>query len=214
VRVLEAVLRLAHPIIPFITEELWQSIAPLAGKTGPSIMIQPYPQSQPEKLDPAAEAHIQRLKSLVGACRNLRSEMGIAPSTRPDIEVLANPDGSGTDFETFVSRASIYIGALVKAHNVTVVTLASNDNAPTVVVDGMRVMLVVEVDAAAECQRLKKEIVRLETELGKANAKLANPNFSERAPAAVVAQERERIAGFRSSLDKLKPQLAKLEASA
>ena len=214
VRVLEAVLRLAHPIIPFITEELWQSIAPLAGKTGPSIMIQPYPQSQPEKLDAAAEAHIQRLKSLVGACRNLRSEMGIAPSIRPDIEVLTNSDGSGTDFETFVGRASIYIGALVKARNVTVVAKASNDSAPTVVVDGMRIMLVVEVDAAAERQRLKKEIIRLETELAKANAKLANPNFSERAPAAVVAQERERIAGFRSSLDKLKPQLAKLEASA
>ena len=222
VRVLEAVLRLAHPIIPFITEELWQRIAPLAGKTGDTIMLAPYPKSQPEKIDETAEREIAGLKAIVNATRNLRSENGIPPGQRVPLEI----EGGAKSVE----RYAPYMAALARLESVKVVTrphwvsalvaffrlgltsmpASLANNTPTAVVGDFRLKLRIEVDVTAERARLQKEISRIEGEIAKANAKLSNPNFVERAPAAVVAQERERLATFLTTLKQLRSQLDKL----
>jgi len=202
VRVLEAVLRLAHPIIPFITEELWQRVAPLAGKTGKTVVLAPYPEPQPERIDATAEAEIAVLKDLVGACRNLRGEMNVSPAQR--IPLLATGD------KTRLEALSPYIKTLAKLSEMSVVGSLPAADAPVAVVGDCRLMLKIEIDKAAERERLQKEISRLEGEIAKAKGKLANASFVERAPAQVVAQEKARLAGFTLNLENLKPQLAKL----
>jgi valyl-tRNA synthetase len=206
VRVLEAALRLAHPIVPFITEELWQKVAPLAGKTGESIMLSPYPVSQPEKIDEAAEREMERMKEQINAVRNLRGEMGISPAQR--VPLFA----AGTGDTVALQATAVPTIALARLSDFNIVPNLPESDAPVSVVGNWRFMLEVQIDAAAERSRLQKEIARLEGEVSKANAKLANPNFVERAPAAVVAQEKERVAAFTDTLAKLRPQLEKLQA--
>ncbi len=205
VRVLETVLRLAHPIIPFITEELWQRIAPLAGKMGDSIMLQSYPRSQPEKIDEASEASAAKLKALTEACRNMRGEMNISPAQKVPA-IIVSPDKA-------FSRYIPYLQPLAKLSEVTITSedVLNRTEAPIAIVGDTRLKLRIEIDVAAERERLQKEIARLEGEIAKAEAKLANANFVERAPAAVVAQEKERLAAFGATLEKLTPQLDKLK---
>jgi valyl-tRNA synthetase len=205
VRVLEAILRLAHPIIPFITEELWQKVAPLAGKSGPSIMLQPYPRPDISKRAPTATTRIALLKGLTDACRSLRSEMGLSPAEK----VVASIDG---DIPAMGAEAlSPYLKALARLSDLHFVDRLHESPAPVSVVHPLRIRLDVKIDVAAERQRLAKEIARLEGEIAKVNAELANPNFTERAPAAVVAQRKERLATFGATLEKLRPQLEKLK---
>ena len=203
VRVLAATLRLAHPVIPFSTEELWQIVAPLAGrKHHASICISSYPQSQPERIDADAEAEMTRLQEAINACRNLRGEMGVAPSQR--VPLIAAGDAQR------IARFTPYLSALARLSEVSGVNELPAADAPVAIAADLRLMLQIEIDIAAERERLTKEVARLDTEIGKCRAKLSNASFVERAPANVVAQEKARQAEFEATLAKLRPQLDKL----
>ena len=216
---LETVLRLAHPIIPFITEELWQKVAPLAMRYGDkgvqplagdelaqalreqrhSVMLQRYPQAQSAKIDEASEAWVAELKSIIDACRALRGEMNIGPQQRVPL-VIASSAGR-------LAEMVPYLPGLAKLTSVDVVReLPADAMAPVQVVGEHRLMLKVEIDLEAERARLDKELARLQSEVAKAQAKLASASFLERAPAAVVAQERERLAQFKAAREKVAEQ--------
>ena len=213
VDVLEAILRLAHPLIPFITEELWQAVAPLAGKkTQDSIMLAAYPEADPTHIDADSEARVQRLKETVYACRNLRGEMGISPAQK--VPLTASGDAAAC---AEIMGYAPYLKALAKLSEVETVdanafdTVVDQGNTPVAVTGATRLTLKVEIDLAAERERLSKEITRLEGEVAKAQAKLANQSFIARAPAHIVEQEKKRLADFATTLEKLRPQFARLE---
>jgi valyl-tRNA synthetase len=208
VRVLEATLRLAHPVIPFITEELWQQVSGLAGKAGDGIMLAPYPKSQAEKIDAAAERDMAALKEWTNALRNLRSEAGAAPSER--VRAYRTGDPAVRDLASALAGVS----SLARLSEFSRVEALPDEPAPVAVIGEARVMLLKVVDPAAERERLAKEIARVEGEIAKCRAKLGNAAFVERAPAQVVLQERERLAAFEAALAKLGPQLEKLAAKA
>ena len=210
IRTLETILRLVHPITPFISEELWQKVAPVAGRAGPSVSIAAYPVSQPERIDEPAEAHVAKLKTLVDACRNLRGEMSVSPATKLPLYVLGDSE--------FMKAAGPVLQALAKLNEVKVFEneaewTKASAAAPVAVVGEARLCLFMEVDVAAEKIRLSKEIARLEGEIGKANGKLSNEAFVAKAPPAVIDQERKRVADFEAALSKMKTQLLQLEAS-
>jgi valyl-tRNA synthetase len=211
IRTLETIQRLAHPIIPFVTEELWQKIAPVAGRAGPSVAIAAYPVSQPERIDEAAIAHVAKLKQLVDACRNLRGEMSVSPATRLPLFVIA---GSSTE-AAFMTQAAPVLQALAKLSEVRVFEdeaawAAAAQAAPVAVVGEARICLFMEIDVDAEKARLGKELARIEGEIVKAHGKLGNESFVARAPAAVIEQERKRLADFEATVAKIKDQLARL----
>ncbi len=210
IRVLETVLRLAHPIIPFITEELWQTVAVAAGRRGSSqttsISVQPYPVADTTKIDEDAEQQIVQLKAQVDAVRALRGEMSISPAQR--VPLIARGDAATLE------RNRPYLLALAKLEDLKIVDQLPDDGAPVQVVGTTELMLHVEIDVEAERIRLSKEIARLEGEIAKANGKLSNASFVERAPAAVVEQEKARVVQFGQTLEKVKAQLARLEQAA
>jgi valyl-tRNA synthetase len=210
IRTLETILRLVHPITPFISEELWQKVAPVAGRAGPSVSIAAYPVSQPERIDAPAEAHVAKLKTLVDACRNLRGEMSVSPATKLPLYVLGDSD--------FMQAAGPVLQALAKLNEVKVFDNEAEWTkaaaaAPVAMVGEARLCLFMEVDVVAEKIRLGKEVARLEGEIGKANGKLSNEAFVAKAPPAVIDQERKRVADFEATLSKMKAQLLQLEAT-
>jgi valyl-tRNA synthetase len=208
IRVLEVVLRLAHPIIPFITEELWQKVSVVAGKRKDgetaSVSVQPYPVVNPAAIDAEAEAAVAELKAQIEAVRALRGEMGLSPAQR--VPLFAEGDAE------LLGRNAPYLAALAKLSQVDIVATLPDEGAPVQVVGKARLMLHVEIDVAAERARLDKEIARLQGEIAKANGKLGNASFVERAPAAVVEQEKQRVAEFGETLAKVQAQRAKLGA--
>ena len=214
IRVLETVLRLLHPLAPFITAELWDQVAPVAGRASTQaagVMVAPYPVARFEKIDAQADAWMARLKAVVGACRNLRSEMGLSPADR--VPLLAYGDAA------FIERAAPLLKALAKVSEVQRIDseaafAAATQAAPVAVQGDVRVALHVQIDVAAERSRLAKEIARLKGEVVKAEAKLGNQSFVARAPDAVVAQERARLADFNQTIRRLEDQAARLAPSA
>jgi valyl-tRNA synthetase len=211
IRTLETILRLAHPVIPFVTEELWQKVAPVAGRSGESISIAAYPVSQPERIDEAAIAFVAKLKQLVDACRNLRGEMNVSPATRLPLFVVASNEGEAA----FLRQSAPVLQALAKLNEVRVFDdeaawAAAAQAAPVAVVGQARVCLHMEIDVAAEKARLGKEVARLEGEIVKTQGKLGNEAFVARAPAAVIDLERKRMTDFAATLEKVKDQLSRL----
>jgi valyl-tRNA synthetase len=212
IRTLETILRLAHPIIPFVTEELWQKVAPVAGRAGESVSIAEYPVCQPERIDESALAYIGKLKLLVDACRNLRGEMSVSPATRLPLFVIATDATEAA----FLKQSAPVLQALAKLNEVRVFDdeaawAAAAQAAPVAVVGEARICLFMEIDLAAEKLRLGKEAARLEGEITKTEGKLGNEAFVARAPAAVIDLERKRMADFVATLAKVKDQLARLE---
>ncbi|MEY4695181.1 MAG: Valine--tRNA ligase [Pseudomonadota bacterium] len=207
IRTLETIMRLAHPIIPFITEELWQKVSVVAGRSGESVSIAAYPVSQPERIDPQAEAHVAKLKTLVDACRNLRGEMNVSPATRMPLFVLGDTH--------FMQSAAPVLQSLAKLSEVKVFEseaewAAAAQAAPVAVVGEARLCLFIEVDVAAEKIRLTKEAARLEGEIAKATGKLSNDAFVAKAPPAVIEQEKKRVADFSATVEKIRQQLQRL----
>ena len=203
VRVLETILRLLHPIMPFITEELWQVVAPLANaKTADSIMLAAYPKADPEKIVQAAFDQMAQLQDLIGAVRNLRGEMGIAPNVKAPLFV----EGS-------VPEALLkYLPALTRLTEAkTVDRLPESEDAPSAVCNCARLMLKVEIDKAAETARLSKEAEKLQKALDKLNAKLSKPGYTEKAPVHLVEKDKADLAELEDKMAKVQTQLAKLK---
>jgi valyl-tRNA synthetase len=214
IRTLETVLRLLHPITPFITAELWDRVSVVAGRRAEgedvTVATAPYPQAELGKVDPAADAWVERLKAVVAACRQLRAEMNLSPGDRVPLLALGDAD--------FAMAASPLLKALARLSEVRAMAdeaafAAATTAAPVTLVGDLRLALHVEIDVDAELARLGREITRLQGEIVKAEAKLANEGFVARAPAAVVAQERERLAGFSQALDRLQDQRRRLTPS-
>ncbi|HEY4352748.1 MAG TPA: valine--tRNA ligase [Paraburkholderia sp.] len=215
-RVLEAVLRLLHPIVPFITDALWQKVAPLTdaypagmAEGEASIMVQTYPVSETKKIDESAEQWAADLKAAIDACRNLRGEMNLSPATK--VPLLAT--GNAARLKTFAP----YVQALARLSEVRIIDDEAQldkeaHGAPIAIVGADKLVLKVEIDVAAERERLSKEIARLNAEVTKCNAKLQNESFVAKAPAAVVEQEQKRLAEYQTTIGKLTAQLTRLPA--
>ncbi|MBL4711381.1 MAG: class I tRNA ligase family protein, partial [Gammaproteobacteria bacterium] len=211
VRVLEMLLRLNHPIIPFITEECWQYVAPLAGKTGDSIMIQPYPESDADKIDEKAETELEWVKTFISGVRRIRSEMDIPPG-KPLSLLLQN--ASNND-KTLYNENQAFIETLAKLERSQ--WLSDTDEAPesaTALVGEMKILIPLAglIDKDAELARLEKEINKLQVNIDKTTTKLVNKNFVDKAPAAVVEKERTRLAEMTKAIEQFKEQAEKIKA--
>jgi len=211
VGVLEALLRLAHPIMPFITEEIWQQVAPLAGKPGETIMLCPFPTPNSAKLDPQAEEEMEWVMQFILGVRRIRGEMNIPPG-KPLSVMLQN--GSEHDAALLeVNRH--YLNTLGRLQSIT--WLTSTQEAPEsaiALVGEMKILIPMAglIDKEAESARLEKDIAKRTKEIEGVEAKLANPNFADKAPAAVVDKQRKRLDELRSALTQLEAQLTKIRS--
>ncbi|MBV8046565.1 MAG: valine--tRNA ligase [Paludibacterium sp.] len=203
VRVLEVALRLTHPLMPFITEELWQTVAPLANaKKTESIMLAGWPVAEPGKIDAAANQRMAEFKDLVGAVRNLRGEMGLSPAQKAPLFV----EGAAA-----LADFLPYLKPLAKLSDASVVDrLPQDDDAPVAISNGARMMLKVEIDREAERARLTKDLTKTEAEYAKLMAKLEKPGYVDRAPAHLVERDRAQQAELDARLGKLREQIARL----
>lgn len=210
VRVLESILRMAHPFMPFITEEIWQRIAPLAGVQGETIMLAPFPTPEQDKLDSTAEADTQWLKEVITAIRNIRGEMRIPPGKALPLYLH---NGDEEDRRRLEENRN-FLSRLAKLENI--VWLSPEQSAPpsvTQLVGRMEILVPMAglIDKTAELDRLGKEIHKLKQEVGRADERLKNPGFADRAPAEVVAKERDKLNEYRSQLAKLEEQAEKIK---
>ncbi len=211
VRVLETLLRLAHPIMPFITEEIWQRVAPIAGKDGSTIMLQPFPVADESKIDTQAIEEMEWVMQFILGIRKIKGEMNIAPG-KPVPVLLAN--ASSTD-QSWAERHRTYLDFLARTESIEV--LAKEDEGPesaTALVGEMKVLIPMAglIDKEAELARLEKELGRLSAEVERVEKKLSNPSFVDRAPEAVVQKERDKIAEAQSALAQLEQQATKIRA--
>lgn len=209
VQVLETILRLLHPIMPFITEELWQKVAPLAGKKGSTIMLQPYPQFDETKVNLKAETEIAWVKEVILGIRRIRSEMNISPAKQLSILVQ---NGSESDLQRLQNNQS-FISTLSKVQHIEF--LDSNITPPEsaiALVGEMKILIPLAglIDKEAELRRLKKEIDKMHQEHQKLASKLNNPNFLGKAPTDLVNKEQQRLTELELALAKLKAQAVKI----
>ena len=203
-RVLEAALRLLHPIIPFITEELWQTVAPMCdAKTADSIMLARFPEADGGEIVQTAFGQMTVLQDLIGAVRNLRGEMGIQPNVKAPLFVESADDLA--DYLKYLPMMT----RLTEAQQVA--ALPESEDAPVAVCNGARLMLKVEIDKAAETARLSKEAEKLQKALDKLNAKLSKPGYTEKAPAHLVEKDKADLAELEDKMAKVQTQLAKLK---
>lgn len=211
VRVLEATMRLAHPFMPFITEEIWQQVKVLAGKEGETIMLAPYPVAQDAFRDSDAEADIQWLQDVITAVRNIRGEKNIPPSKPLD---LLFKNGGDEDFRR-AEENQTFLKKLAQLENLT--WLNEGDEEPmsvTQLVGDMEVLIPMAgfIDKDKEIERLTKSVEKLNKEIERVNNKLGNPGFTDKAPPAVIDKEKEKAAGFARDITKLKDQIEKIKA--
>lgn len=203
-RVLEAALRLLHPIIPFITEELWQTVAPMCdAKTADSIMLARFPEADGGEIVQTAFGQMTVLQDLIGAVRNLRGEMGIQPNVKAPLFVESADDLA--DYLKYLPMMT----RLTEAQQVA--ALPESEDAPVAVCNGARLMLKVEIDKAAETARLSKEAEKLQKALDKLNAKLSKPGYTEKAPAHLVEKDKADLAELEDKMAKVQTQLSKLK---
>ena len=205
IRVLETWLRLLHPFMPFITEEIWQTVAPLAGTGGPTIMLQPYPVANDGAIDKVANADIEWLKGVIVGVRNIRGEMNIPPGKALSL-LLKN--GDDTDKSRLEQNAPFLV-KLAKLEDIT--WLSEDDEAPvaaTALVGQLEILVPMAglIDQEAELARLAKEIDKLNQDLARIEGKLSNASFVDRAPVEVVAKEREKLEAQKQALGKLQEQ--------
>ncbi|HGG7974477.1 TPA: valine--tRNA ligase [Neisseria meningitidis] len=203
-RVLETALRLLHPIIPFITEELWQTVAPMCdAKTADSIMLARFPEADGGDIVQTAFGQMTVLQDLIGAVRNLRGEMGIQPNVKAPLFVESADDLA--DYLKYLPMMT----RLTEAQQVA--TLPESEDAPVAVCNGARLMLKVEIDKATETARLSKEAEKLQKALDKLNAKLSKPGYTEKAPAHLVEKDKADLAELEDKMAKVQTQLSKLK---
>lgn len=211
IEVLEALLRLAHPIIPYITETIWQRVKTLKGITADTIMLQPFPEYDANQVDEKALSDLEWIKQTIIAVRNIRAEMNIAPG-KP-LEVILR--GASTETQRRVLENQSFIQSLARLSSLTL--LADGDKGPvsvTKLVEGAEVLIPMAglIDKATELDRLAKEVAKLEAEIERIEGKLGNEGFVARAPEAVVAKERERMAACAEAKQKLIEQQAVIAA--
>ena len=207
-QVLETLLRLMHPIIPFITEEIWQTVAPKLGKEATTIMLQDYPRSDNAWVDVDSAVSIDWLKEFIIGVRKIRSEMDIAP--KQGLNVLCQQAS-----ENDLKQIKHHQAALKKVAKIESITLLENEEAPEAalaLVGEMKVLIPLAglIDKDAEIERLSKDISKLEVNIGKTRAKLANPGFTDKAPAAVVEKEQQRVQEQEQTLHDLLQQREKM----
>ena len=210
-RVLETILRMAHPFMPFITEEIWQQIGPMAGAEGDTIMLQPYPAANGDKVDAQAEADIEWLKGVIIGIRNIRGEMNISPAKQ--LPVLLQKGGAEDE-----RRFNAYSGFLMSLAKLeSIIWLKPEEEAPMSaiqLVGDMQVLVPMAglIDKDAEISRLQKEIDKRDQEIKRVEGKLNNPKFVDRAPADVVEKEKQKIAEHQAALNELQAQMNKIKA--
>jgi valyl-tRNA synthetase len=209
IRVLETWLRLLHPLMPFITEEIWQTVAPLAGKSGPTIMLQPYPQTDDQNIDSAANEDIEWLKAVIVGIRNIRGEMNIPPGKALTV-LLRNGDQND---QRRLTQNSQYLKKLTKLTDISWLPQdAEIPMAATALAGELEILVPMAglIDKAAEVLRLDKEISKLESDLARLRNKLENASFTDKAPAAVVAKEHDKMQSQKQALETLQAQLQRI----
>jgi len=210
IRVLEAWLRLLHPFMPYITEEIWQTVAPLAGKSGATIMLQPYPVCDEARVDAAADADIQWLKNVIVGIRNIRGEMNIPPGK----ELLAILRGGDEKDKSRLAQNEVFLKKLAKLSDIR--WLADGEEPPvsaTALVGDLEILVPMAdlIDKAAELARLAREIDKLQKDVARIKGKLSNKAFVDKAPAAVVAKERDKVTAHQQALAKLQEQEQRIQ---
>ncbi|AOV16708.1 valine--tRNA ligase [Acidihalobacter aeolianus] len=211
VRVLDTVLRLLHPIMPYLTEEIWQQVAPLAGEHGPTILLHPYPEADAALIDEAAESEMEWVQQFILAVRRIRAEMDIAPGKPLPLLVQGHTEAEQSRYAAHRG----FIDALARLSEVS--WLCASENPPesaTALLGETRLLIPLAglIDKDVELARLTKEIGKLENGLKQSHGKLANENFVARAPVEVVEQERGRVRDMESALTRLREQHARIQA--